>query len=746
LYLQDFCSLATPADVCSRRLSPLVKLPRLHLVLVLAALALPGTADAGVRVVARDLPVAAPAASRAKAAAAERTLAPRTAPLRFNLVGLHWRGSGQVWFRTATAAGAWSAWSSAQPEEEDRPDARSLENRADPGWKLGNPYWTGSARRLQLRVRGDVTRVRAFYLWSPVTAVPAARTVAAGPVRPAIITRAAWGADEQIVRGTPGYASRLAFSVVHHTAGAAPTSKAQSAAMVRGIQSYHVRSNGWNDIGYNFLVDPFGQVFEGRRGGITKAVIGAHAMGFNTGSVGVAVLGTYESRGIGKAARAALVSLLAWKLDIAHVDPTSRLTWISAGNPKYPAGKPVSIRAVSGHRDTGPTACPGAVLYGTLGSIAADVRPLGGPKIFSPRATGSIGDPVRFTARLSASLPWSVTVLDGAGVTVASGSGTGLTVDWTWQSAGAPPGSYRYRIEAGPTVRAATGPIAGLPPLALTSLSTNRATVTPNGDGDRDSLAIRLGVTRPATLAVTLENASGATVATLFTARAVTTGTNTVTWSNGKAANGTTVPDGRYTLVARVASGVEASTREKAITVDRTLSRTAVAPSLFSPNGDGRRETVSIGFTLSRQAQARVGIYAGYRLVATAFAGTTAAGRKTVTWNGGAVADGRLRVIVSATTSLGTRKQELPLVLDTTRPVVKVLVARRERRGTFVRLQLSERANLAVRLGTQLIRLQGGPGEVELWRRVRATRVTVYSTDLAGNSGGPAYARVSYRR
>jgi hypothetical protein len=142
----------------------------------------------------------------------------------------------------------------------------------------------------------------------------------------------------------------------------------------------------------------------------------------------------------------------------------------------------------------------------------------------------------------------------------------------------------------------------------------------------------------------------------------------------------------------------------------------------------------------------RVGVYAGYRLVATAFAGTVAAGRKTVAWNGAGVADGKLRVIVAATTSLGVRKQELPLVLDTTRPVVRVLSARRERRGTRVRLRLSERANVAVRLGTQLFRLQAGPGEISLWRRVRATRVTVYSTDLAGNGGHPAYGRVAARR
>ena len=192
-------------------------------------------------------------------------------------------------------------------------------------------------------------------------------------------------------------------------------------------------------------------------------------------------------------------------------------------------------------------------------------------------------------------------------------------------------------------------------------------------------------------------------------------------------------------LVARVTSGVESVDAQEDITVDRTLSRSAVAPSLFSPNGDGRRETVSIGFTLSRQAQVARRHLRGLPAVATAFAGTVAAGRKTVTWNGGDVADGRLRVIVPATTSLGTRKQERPLVLDTTRPRVTVLVARRERRGTFVRLQVSERANLAVRLGHQLVRRSRvDPAWSSSGAGSELTRVTVYSTDLAGNSGRPA--------
>ena len=112
---------------------------------------------------------------------------------------------------------------------------------------------------------------------------------------------------------------------MHHTAGTNAYSPSQSAAIVRGIEIYHVKGNGWNDIGYNFLVDKYGQVFEGRYGGADKNVIGAHAEGFNTGSFGVAVLGTYTSSAPPAAAQTALANLIAWRLDIAHVDPLSTL-------------------------------------------------------------------------------------------------------------------------------------------------------------------------------------------------------------------------------------------------------------------------------------------------------------------------------------------------------------------------------------------------------------------------------------
>ena len=130
-------------------------------------------------------------------------------------------------------------------------------------------------------------------MWSRVTAVPARTLTQAGT--PAIVTRAAWGANEEIVRARPSLAPAVRLAVIHHTAGTNSYTRAQAAAIVRGIEVYHVQGNGWNDIGYNFLVDRFGTVYEGRGGGIERNVIGAHAEGFNTGTTGIALLGNYLS-------------------------------------------------------------------------------------------------------------------------------------------------------------------------------------------------------------------------------------------------------------------------------------------------------------------------------------------------------------------------------------------------------------------------------------------------------------------
>ena len=243
---------------------------RLLFALTAAALVLPGAALADATIVSRDVPLHG-----------ERALA-SASPSRFNLVGIHWQGAGSVEFRTRSTAGRWSAWQPAATESEDLPDRGSAERRRG-AWRLGNPTWVGTSTAIRYRTHGAVRRLRAWFVWSPEVLVPMRALSSAGS--PAIVRRSAWRADESIVRAKPAVVERLEFAVVHHTAGRNAYSPAESAAIVRGIELFHVKGNGWNDIGYNFLVDRFGTVFEGRGGGIDRNVVGAHAEGFNTGSV-----------------------------------------------------------------------------------------------------------------------------------------------------------------------------------------------------------------------------------------------------------------------------------------------------------------------------------------------------------------------------------------------------------------------------------------------------------------------------
>ena len=116
----------------------------------------------------------------------------------------------------------------------------------------------------------------------------------AAVTQPHLVTRANWGADESLRKSEPAFAPvKMAF--VHHSAGGNTYSKDEAAGLVRGIYAYHTVSLGWNDIGYNFLVDRYGTIYEGRAGGPREGVVGAHVYGFNTGSTGVSMIGTYSS-------------------------------------------------------------------------------------------------------------------------------------------------------------------------------------------------------------------------------------------------------------------------------------------------------------------------------------------------------------------------------------------------------------------------------------------------------------------
>ena len=649
---------------------------------------------------------------------------------RFTLAGVHWQGPGRVVFRTRSLEGRWSAWRDAAPEDEDGPDNGSRERRLRAGWRIGNPWWVGPSDRIETRTVGRVSRVRAHLVWSPETRVP--YRVPAATIAPAILPRLSWGADESIRRAPPSFASDIRFSVVHHTAGRNDYSRDEAAAIVKGIQLYHVQGNGWNDIGYNFLVDRFGTIYEGRFGGVTKNVVGAHAQGFNTGSVGVALLGTYGSTAPSRPAQDAIAELLAWRLDLEHLDPTGITTFVSGGSNRFASGIPVLLRGVSGHRDTGFTECPGNVLYGRLNGLASAAAAIGLPKLYEPRVEATEGV-LRFRARLSSALPWAVAITDETGLEVARGAGVGAAVDWSWDSTLATPGGYTWSIRSGST-RPATGPLRVMTrttTFAVEAAATPTA-ISPNGDGQADTAQLDYRLSAAANVTVAVVDANSLVVATIVDRVWTDAGRHST------AVDGTALADGVYSIVltARTAAGKQLQ-KTLPLTVSRTLGVVSAAPALFSPNGDGRNDSLEVTFSLTAPADVSVRIVREGRWVARPLFASYLAGQQRFVWDGsraaGPLRDGAYSAIVEVTDAVvRTTSVSVSFTSDTTSPRVKILPE------DPLRVEVSEPALLTLRIdGAVRQREVKRAGIVRIPWSGRAARVRVVAQDAAGNSSRP---------
>ncbi|MCX4454542.1 peptidoglycan recognition protein [Streptomyces sp. NBC_01340] len=186
--------------------------------------------------------------------------------------------------------------------------------------------------------------------------------------RPHIVTRRGWGADENLREGGFVYTKKVNAAFVHHTASGNNYRCSQAPSVIRSIYRYHVVSSGWRDIGYNFLVDKCGNIYEGRAGGVAKPVMGAHTLGFNSDTMGIAVLGSFHNTKPSAAAVTAIARLTAWKLGLYGADPRGKTYLKSGGGNLYRKGKNVRLNVISGHRDGFATECPGRLLYGKLGS------------------------------------------------------------------------------------------------------------------------------------------------------------------------------------------------------------------------------------------------------------------------------------------------------------------------------------------------------------------------------------------
>ncbi len=293
------------------------------------------------------------------------------APYRFDLAGLA-RERREMELRARSEGGEWSEWTETSN---------------------GDPVYFGGADELQLRTRGwrpegtihyvnvsGTTSTTDSLLTSFREAVNSAFITAAAvieppaeavPVRPPIVNRAAWGATRSeggcIPRERPSRGVVKA-AVIHHTVTAAKYTAAEASSIVLGICRYHRNGNGWNDIGYNALVDRFGTLYAGRAGGLQRAGIGAHAQGFNGETTGIAAIGTHTSTPMTPATLDSIVNYLAWKLSVHAAPAQGKVMMSSAGGSasRYEAGQRVRLQRIVGHRQVGLTACPGTAAFAQL--------------------------------------------------------------------------------------------------------------------------------------------------------------------------------------------------------------------------------------------------------------------------------------------------------------------------------------------------------------------------------------------
>ncbi len=364
------------------------------------------------------------------------------------LVGVSWTaGSPTVSVRWHSTQG-WSGWEVADQDS------------APQGLPGTEPLWRpAGADRVELRTTGAARGLRLLTVADTVKhTLGGARAQAATgrDVLGQVHSRAEWGADESQRRGKPEYAPRVNAVIVHHTVNANGYGANDVPSLIRADYAYHVQGRGWDDLGYNLLVDQFGRVWEGRYGGLGRATVGSHAGGFNDGTLGVAMIGDMTKTTASPLAEKALARVIGYAARTWGFEPTGSVTLTSKGSPRYAAGQRVTFPRVIGHQQTGRTACPGSVqdrlpALRSLAVVALRAAPvitsvaLSGAPVHAPSA-------MSVDARLSLAAGWTATLTDPTGAVVAAGKGTTAapTVSWDGQSGGLPaaPGTYRWVVTA----------------------------------------------------------------------------------------------------------------------------------------------------------------------------------------------------------------------------------------------------------------------------------------------------------
>jgi SpoIID/LytB domain protein len=446
----------------------------------------------------------------------------RTSTRPFSLVAVTWKGQVEAGSRFQVRIrerGTWSEWLDLPVEPDHGPDANSQEYADSMLSGATEPLLTPRADGVQVRVdtpSGVAPAQTSIALIDPQTssadssmqAIPVSSASAAA-VRPSIITRAQWGADESLRGGSPKYSPTIRAGFVHHTVQSSTYSEAGAAALVRAVYAFHTVTRGYSDIGYNFLVDRFGRIYEGRAGGVDRPVVGAHTAGFNENSTAAAVIGDFSTYDPDEVTNTTIVNavgtILGWKLGLHHVDPMAPTSLVSGGmygtNTKYPAGQTVPLpHGIMGHGDLNATACPGKYLKSELNLIRATARQAQKAMFYSPKVSASTltygGTGTTFSATTSTPGTWRLAVFSVCSttalrtITLNSASSGAISLTWNGRdgsSEPALPGTYRL-VASGTS---STGDPAVAWTTLVTVLPTSGSPAGPCAEAVRSSAADR---------------------------------------------------------------------------------------------------------------------------------------------------------------------------------------------------------------------------------------------------------------
>jgi hypothetical protein len=373
------------------------------------------------------LPVVEPApavsTAEAQAAADEPLGEDRVQALQpsaeFSVIGLQFDDVPEqpVMVRVKDPDGAFGPWQELHADLYEGPD--------EPASVATEPFWVGEGAGYEVNLgAADAADAEVVLVHEEQQrAVGDATPIAGAASNPlGVRSRGDWGA--RAPAGSIGMGSTNKLAVVHHSASSNSYSSGDVPGILRGIQAYHIDGRGWSDIAYNFVVDKYGVLWEGRAGSIDSPVIGAHAAGFNTDTVGIMVLGDYVGVGPSAAAIEGVSQITGWRLGTYGVNPAGSGTYVSNGNPRFPVGTPVNLPNVVGHGDTGYTDCPGSI-SNHLGAIRARAAQLSPQYATELNALGTIspfggGFFVQGTARDASLVPNGPVTLELDGVAMGS--------------------------------------------------------------------------------------------------------------------------------------------------------------------------------------------------------------------------------------------------------------------------------------------------------------------------------------